>query len=325
MKHPAFPQIPGQRGLATTRQLHAAGWTPGAVRHLVDTRGRRVAWGVFAPHRGPLADDDWVVAAWLWAGTDAVLTGAGALARRQVDVSRTPPPRFLVPPSCRTRRGGPRGALTTRTKRVPTASVRRDVPVAPLERSLVDAGRFHELPHRELRALTLRCLQERRMTSDRLEAELEAARPYGGAPLRDALAAFRQGSWSVAETDLADAVGACTELPPMLANPRLETLDGELVGYPDGYFPDVGVAVQVHSREHHDGLTNESEDRWVATVEHDTAYRRLGVVVVPVTPTSLAHDPAAVASALLDVVRSHAGRALPPVRVVAADAWCRSA
>lgn len=305
--------IPGQRGLATTAQLREAGWSTAAMRHLAATRGRRVAWGVLAHHRGALGDDDWLVAGWLWAGSDAVLTGARALELRGLDVGRTPPPRFLVPGSRRTR-VGPRGARTVRTRRLPRGVLRRDIPVAPLERALVDAGTFHELAQRDLRALALSTLQAGLTTADRLEDELEDARPYGGRPLRDAVQAFRDGAWSLPEELLADAVRRCPELPPMLANPTLRTPDGELIGRPDGWFPDAGVAVQVHSRAHHSGLDPDGQDRWVATVERDNEYQRHGIVVVPLTPATLERDAAGFVASLVETVRAHGGR--PPLDVV---------
>lgn len=312
MSEKPFPMIPGQRGLATAAQLARAGWSPDAVRHLARTRGRRVAWSVYSCHPRPLDDDDWLVAGWLWAGQDSVLTGARALSRRGIDVSRLAPPRFLVP-ATRRRRLGPRSAVTVRTRRLPTGTLRRDVPVAPLERALVDAAVFRELPLRELRALTIAVLQNSQTTADRLEDEVEASRRHGGGPIRESIAAFRAGAWSAPEALLIDTVRAHPELPMMLANPRLETASGELIGTPDGYFQDSGVAVQVHSRAHHTGIDASGGDLWVATVENDSRYQRHGIVVVQVIPELLERDPAQVVAMIAAVVTAHRGRVLPGV------------
>ncbi|WP_298752329.1 hypothetical protein [uncultured Serinicoccus sp.] len=32
-QHPPFPDVAGQRGLATVGQLRGAGWTPAQIRH----------------------------------------------------------------------------------------------------------------------------------------------------------------------------------------------------------------------------------------------------------------------------------------------------
>lgn len=65
----AFPDIFGQRGLATRAQLRRSGWTPSAVRHALATSWQEPAPEVFAAHRGALDADTRLVAAALWLGT----------------------------------------------------------------------------------------------------------------------------------------------------------------------------------------------------------------------------------------------------------------
>ncbi|MFT3877391.1 MAG: hypothetical protein QM708_13360 [Propioniciclava sp.] len=61
----------------------------------------------------------------------------------------------------------------------------------------------------------------------------------------------------------------------MLANPTLTTTDGRRIGIPDGYFPDAGVVVQVHSRVFHDGVDADGHDRLAVTLERDLVYQSM--------------------------------------------------
>lgn len=316
MSESPFPFIEGQRGLATVRQLNRAGWTASAIAHLAATSGRRVFPSVYASHRGPLVRDDRLVAASLWAGPDAVLTGGWALARHGLDLPREPGvTRFLVPPTRRTR-SGPYGVVTSRSTVEVRSVVRNDVAVAVVERALADAGRYHEFPSGELEALTLSALQRRLTTPDRLDDTLVLRGPQGVGGVARGLLAFRRGAWSVPEAILADAVAHRRDLPVMLANPVLTTRAGVRIGIPDGYFVEAGVAVQVHSRTYHSGPDGRGRNRWEATVERDQEYQRHGIVVVPVTPATLRDGLSGFLDSLAAVVRQHSGRR--PLDVVVA-------
>ena len=312
---PEFPQIPGQRGLATTPQLLEHGWTYSTLSHLVATTGRRVLPRVYLPHRLPVEPDDIILAGWLWAGRDTVLTGARALARHGLSIdSFDPITRFLTGRDGRNREGN-LGMEVRRTRRLPRGSVRGDLVVSPVERALVDAARYKEAPPRDLEGWTISALQKRLTTPDRLDAEVTASGWLGLAPVTAGCAAFRRGAWSVPEASLIDLVEQDARLPRMVANRRLWDRSGRLIGRPDGYFVDVGVAVQVHSRRFHDGPDAEGRDRWVTTVEGDTMFARHGIVVTGVTPTTLASDPSRFLDALVDVVNAHGGRPAPTVKV----------
>jgi len=307
-----FPDLPDQRGLATPRQLRAHGWTRDAVRHLVATRGRRVMPGVVAGHRGPLDADTLLVAAWLWAGGNAVLTGCDALARHGLALPRDPlVTRFLVPGGARSRAFG--RAVTVRSRRADRARTLGGIPVTSVARALTDAARYGEVASTAARALTLQALQQRLCTPDRVEAELLAAPRNGLAGVRAGVREFRSGAWSVPEATLGRLVRHDHLLPPMLATPRLPTAAGTLIGIPDGYFADAGVAVQVHSRAHHAGPGPDGRDLWARTVESDADFERHGIVVVSVTPSTLDEDPARFLTTLREVLAAHDGRPAPAV------------
>ena len=309
-----FPDLPGQSGLATRRQLLELGWSDDGIRHLVSTRGRRVFPGVVAPHRSRLSDDVQLVAARLWAGPDAALTGCAALGRHGLELPRTPAvQRFLIPIGKRARSFSV--AVTARTSRLTRLRSLDGVTVTGISRALADAARYAELTPDEASALTLQALQRRLESVARVEEELLASRHNGLKGVWAGAREYRKGAWSVAEARMIRLVSTRPRLGPMLANPRLTTGDGCFIGIPDGYFVAEEVAVQVHSSSYHDGVTTTGVDRWARTVEADTRFERHGIVVVGVAPATLDRDPQRFLDALADVLAAHRGRPALDVRI----------
>lgn len=309
MTHTMFPQIPDQRGLATTAQLRAHGWSSSALSHLVATSGQRVLPTVYLPHRLTIDVDDRVVAGWLWAGPSTVLTGTHALARYGIDVgSPRPITRFLTGRDARNREGC-HGMELRRTRRMPQAVVRDSVPVVPVERALVDAARYKEAPARDLTGWAISVLQRRMTSPDRLDAEITASGWVNLGALSAGCAAFRRGAWSRPEAAVWRLVEDAEDLPYMFANPQLLDAGGRLIGVPDGYFADEGVVVQVHSRQFHDGLAPDGTDQWASTVESDTRFARHGLVVVGVTPATLTERPDRFVASLSATLAANHGRA----------------
>ena len=64
------------------------------------------------------------------------------------------------------------------------------------------------------------------------------------------------------------------------------TVGGQRLPTPDGWFDDVALAVQVHSRQFHAG-----ELDWEATVAADGVFAEHGVPVLAVTPKQIARTP----------------------------------
>lgn len=77
--------------------------------------------------------------------------------------------------------------------------------------------------------------------------------------VRRGLEAFTDGAWSRPERVLADLCQV-EGLVGMVANPTVWA-GGRRLGVPDGFFPESGVVVQVHSRRHHQGLDDAGGDR----------------------------------------------------------------
>ncbi len=313
---PAFPEHPGQRGLATYRQLREAGWTEAQIRHARTTNWQRPFPSVVAPHRGPLDEATWLAGAALWAGPRAVLTGTRAL--RELGLLRDGRRRatFLVPATARARSTGTvRTIRTTRT--VPLARRSSTLRIASAPRALVDAAVHERVGAKDLEALAIRVLQRGLGTPDDLEHELWQHPQTAVSAVRKGLEAFVGGAWSRPEGVLRTVVDGDPRMPELLTNVRLETVpEGVYVGCPDGYLPDVGVAIQVHSRQHHQGVDDQGGDRWADTVEKDSDFVAVGVRVVGVTPWTLYAQPRRFLDKLHKVVALGPPSPFPAVRVV---------
>lgn len=308
-----FPLSPQHPGLATTRELHDAGWSDRMIEHFAAHRGVRLFPRVYCEHRGTLTDQQLLVAAHLWAGPGTALTGAMALRARGLPLPGPPDfIRFLT--RAAGRRRSFRGVTLARTRTAWVAEPIEGVPTVGVARALADLGLYAEYPRSSLQALTISALQRGLTAPDAVERELISSNHQRILAIGDAVRAFRAGAWSVPEKRLAELVASSETLPAMLTNPRLATLDGRFVGRPDAYFDDAGVAVQVHSRQFHEGFAADGRDLWAATVEKDNRLREFGVVVVGVTPTTLVEGPGAFVAQLEHIVRMNAGR--PPLPLV---------
>jgi len=308
-----FPSICGQRGLATTRQLLRAGWTPGSLHHLATTSGRRVMPRVYCPHRGVLGEEELLVAAWLWAGDGALLTGARALVRHGLVLPAQPRLfRFVVPDSRNNRAEGM--AETLHAHHPPASRILGGLPVVHLERALLDAARGFEFVSDDIRAITVAALQQRLTSPARIRDALMATSRNGTAGIRRGLRDFLGGAWSLPEVVLSRLLARHRPTIEFLANPRLCTREGALIGVPDVYLPEYSVALQVHSRQHHSGVGPAGQDRWAETVEGDARYLAHGIAPLGVAPSTLRDRPTRFLRLLDAVVSVQSGR--PPADVI---------
>lgn len=295
--------------MATAAQLFEHGWTPSAVRHARERTIQQVFPSVYASHRGPLGGDDRLVAAALWAGDGAVLTGRVALERHGLDVESGGVCVFLVPGRHKARQSG--GAQTVRTTRRITIGGYRDcVPITDVARALCDAMVYQDLKGEALKAVTLSALQRRLTHPSLVSREVGQRSASSASVIRSALDAFTSGAWSLPELALANLVAQASDLPHFVQNVEVSTTSRTVIGTPDGYFTNSGVAVQVHSRQFHSGTDDQGKDRWSSTVEKDGRYVEHGVVVVQVTPSSIYRRPDDVLARLRAAVKANSGRDL---------------
>lgn len=239
--------------------------------------------GVVLLHRGTPTADERSSAALLYAGDGSVLTGSDSL-RRQ-GVRRLPPTDFvhvLVPDE--RRRVSVGFVVCERTHRLPTTSAGQAMPTASVARSLVDAARRTDRLV-AVRAMVAEAVQQRRCTQADLLTEVRLAQRRGTARVRLVATEIVGGIRSVAEAD-ARRLLARGGLPPALWNHDIVTPAGELVGCPDAWFDEEGVALEVDSREWH-----LDPQGWERTQAKRARFARFGVTTVPITPRRVHEQP----------------------------------
>ena len=301
-----------QAALATVGQLAASGVSRSALR----ARLRR-EWGFVLPRlvsgtRRPLDDQQRLVGALLFAGEGAVITSHTAAAWhgvRAAAVDRSV--RVAIPSNRAVKSHG--FVLVTRTERPDgTAWQRGPLVVASPARAVADSARYGGVDR--ARAVVIEAVQKQLVSLPALRHELCAGPRTGSAVLRTALADAERGAWSVPEADLARLVADHPRLPEMWANPLLLMGDVRLLT-PDGWFDDVGLAVQVHSRRYQAGALD-----WEATVAADGIFAEHGVPVVAVTPRQIAIDGASVVRRIERTHQAAQERPRPAVTAVPAGA-----
>lgn len=314
--HPTFPRVPGQLGMASVPQLLAAGWTRSALRHARASAWQEPMPRVVLPHRGPMDDERRLVAAGIWAGMRSVLSGGVALQRLGLRVRSTWETTFLVPETARARQH--RDVRTVRTSRPPVVRGSLGVvQIAGAVRAVTDAAVHESHTAEDLQHLTISLLQRGLGTAEELEKELWLRPRDQVAPVWKGLEVFSGGAWSRPEGVLREIVDGDGGFPPLLTNCGLVRLqDDAYLGTPDGYLPEAGVAIQVHSRSFHQGIDDQGRDRWARTVEHDASLIAAGVRVIGVTPWTLYSRPARFVRNLRQVVQVGLAGPPPAVKIV---------
>ncbi|WP_053203391.1 type IV toxin-antitoxin system AbiEi family antitoxin domain-containing protein [Jiangella muralis] len=278
----------GQDGLVTRRQALAHGMSPQQIRHALGRGGRwqRLAAGVYATFTGPLSPRHRIQAALLYAGAGAMVTGGQAC--RAYGLRYAPhhdPLTVLVPWSARPARLP--FAQMRRTRSPPDPRLLAGFPVAPPERSVLDAcAGARSL--RTVRALLCEAVQVGLTTPERLSAELAGGRWNGAGLARRAIEDIHAGCRSAPECELRDLVRSSLLLDEPRWNRPLPDVTGPPL-IPDACWPDARVVVEIDSAEWH-----RLGDRVEQTERRRARYAALGWVVLPVSPGRLRDEAAAV-------------------------------
>jgi hypothetical protein len=303
-----------QAGVVTVGQLSVLGVSRSQLRSRLRREWRYVLPRVVALTGAPLNEQQRYVAALLYAGRDAALASLTAAAWHGVKAARVdhmvrvivPIDRCVIDQSF---------VVVRRTTRADEGRwVRGPLTLCRPARSVADAAR--EAGGDQARAIVIEAVQKRLVGLHHVRHELLAGPTRGAGDLRRAIEEAERGAWSIPEADLARLVTTSRVLPPMLANPVLEIGQVRLPT-PDGWFDDVALAVQVHSRRFHSGYLD-----WEATVSSDGVFAEHGVPLVTVTPRQIALDSAAV---LRRIELAHASARLRPRPAVRATARASAA
>ncbi len=284
-----------------------------------DELGGMFTWVLPGIHRvdgrGPMSRDQRDLAALLYAGPEAVLTGAGLLRRYAVRAAEEPwfgPPddvHVLVPHTIK--RASRRFVHVERTVALPQHRVLGALRAAPVSRAVLDAAR-RCTQESAVRALVFEVVQRRLVAPEQLQDERLRGQIRGSRYARLALEAVAAGVRSVPESDLREIFEA-HGLAGLLYNPRLHDASGRFIASPDVYDPRTGVCVEVDSREHHFDVA-----AWEGTMRRHARMTAHGLAVIHIPPSRIHKDPDSVVAEILQAQRVRQGWPAPPVHVAKA-------
>ncbi|GGM65075.1 hypothetical protein [Dactylosporangium sucinum] len=275
-----------QKRIIAAAQLGDAGVTRGRLRwELSKGRWQTVLPSVYAMFDGPLQEQQRLIAALLYGGPAAQLTGAAALGVH--GLRNVPKDRFirvLVPVGRRVRSSGfVRIHRTTRPD--PFARPNGVLRLTSPARSVVEAGRLCD-DRRRVRAMVAESVQSGLCRPDELVRELGRAARAGTAALRASVREVVDGVRSVAEGEARTLLRRSRVLPEMVWNPALSTPAGAPLPTPDGWVADVDLALEIDSRAYH-----LSPEDWERTMRHHARLAAAGAVVLHFSPRQVRDDP----------------------------------
>jgi len=122
------------------------------------------------------------------------------------------------------------------------------------------------------------------------------------------------GVRSAPEADLRELIKRAG-LPWPMFNPRLYLPDGTLLGSPDAWWAEAGVAVEVDSKRWH-----LSPDDWERTMDRHVRFGAHAIVTLHFTPHKLRADPAFVIAAMRKSYQAGIARPRLPITALPAAA-----
>jgi hypothetical protein len=166
---------------------------------------------------------------------------------------------------------------------------------------------------RDVRAVVADAVQRDTCAISNLATELGAGPAKGSALFREALADVADGIRSAAEGDLRDLL-ARSGLPMPLFNPWLYDEHGNFVARPDAWWPKLGIAVEVDSREWHT-----SPEDHAKTLARGRRMARHQIVVLRFTPRQIRSQPAEVITDIKAALGGARGRPLTTLKTIPAN------
>ena len=306
-----------QFGVIARHQVPAAGITAGALRHRLRPGGpwRTLLPGVYMDMTGTPTPLQQEMAALLYAGSGSMITGPAALRHHRIGTTVPDLIDVLVPVP--RQRHDAEFVRLCRTTRMPERFWERGpIRYVPPARAVADTVRgLSSL--RDVRAVVAGAVQRRACQVRDLADELNAGPRPGSALFRIALADVAEGIRSVAEADLKDLL-VKAKIPMPLFNPALYAKDGTFIARPDAWWPELGIAIEVDSREWH--LSPEDHENTLARGRRMSQYQ---IIALRFTPKQLRSQPAAVIEEIRRTLGGAQGRPPLNLRTVPADKTVR--
>lgn len=301
--------LDSQANVITRNQALAAGLTRHALAHRLRDGG---PWQVLLPSiylvtTGTPSQAQREMGALLYCGPGSVITGPAALPCHRIRVPRTEFVDVLVPVTCQRRDKG--FVRMHRTRRLPEDFH----PWGPIRyalaaRAVGDTVRWMS-SLRDVRAVVADAVQRKRCELRELIDELNAGPMQSSALFREALSDVVGGSRSAAEAELrALIIKAGLELPLFNAS----VYDGdEFIAMPDAWYPELGIAIEVDSREWH-----LSPDDHRKTLQRGNRMEKYLINVLRFTPNEIRREPERVVAEIRAAIARARGRAPLGLRTV---------
>jgi hypothetical protein len=302
-----------QYDVIARRQAFACGITTNALRHKLRAGGqwRKILPGVYIAVTGTVTPEQREMAALLYAGPGAVMTGAAAVRRHHLNCSGLNEVDILVPVGVRRQSAG--YVRIQHTARMPEAVwSTRGIRFAPLARAVADASRAMKHSS-DVQAVVCEAVQRGGCALEELVAELNAGPRIGSRWYRDALAEISAGIRSEAERDLKRIIDRSDIDKPMY-NPRLYSLEGAFLGIPDAWWQHAGVAAEVDSRQYHISAKD-----YEATVARHNRMEAAGIHTLHFLPATIRRDRLAAIATLRDAIEAGRRNARLPIVAVPAE------
>lgn len=293
-----------QLGIVNRPQLIVAGIDD----HTIYRRVRRGDWqrvlpGIYRVEPGPLTLEQRRIAAMLFVGETAQLTGGATLLwygfRSPVATDRI---HVLVPHQSRRRSAG--FVIVQRALSLDDGA--RDAGlyrVTSPARASIDYCRLTS-DFQSVRAVITETVQAGFASAQALDEEIRRAARSRTALARRALTETLDGVLSSPESELREITSHSKILPTIVWNPQLTDGDGLRLPSPDGWIADAAIALEVDSREYHS-----TPDGWRQTLRRHNTLSERGVLVLHFTPAEIRTEPARVLRVIEQAYRHRTGAA----------------
>jgi hypothetical protein len=278
---------------------------------------QRMLPGLALLHNGPPTALQRQTAAVMYGGADCMLTGRTGLGLHGYSPGFQASDVGLLIPHEQHRKGV-EFVVVERTWRIPEVTTRSGLPVAPIDRCLLDAVRRMRDATR-VAALIADVVQRGDADVEGLLAELQEGSGRGSALPRRVLRELASGAHSVAEVE-ARALCERSGLPPMVANWVLLTESGEFIAITDNWLDDVCLAFEVESFQHHSSPAD-----FQKTLERRGDMQRHGVIVVAHTPKTIRTQQDRVIADLRSAYEQAKQRPRPNIRAIPLAEWRQEA
>lgn len=309
-RHPELLRDRSRNGVARAADLEAAGIDSKSIyrRSLPGGPWTRLLPGIILLHNNDPTPDQLVTAALLYAGANAMLTGAGSCLRHGLRAAQIPSGQglhLLIPHERKIRSSG--FVTIERTLRLPNQVTREGFPLAPLIRSTTDTVR-RLYDSDQCTQVLIEAIQRGRCSPAALLRELNQGTQRGTAIPRRLL-----HEWTAIRS-MAEAQAKELSLrlpnPPSHWNVDLYDHRGRYIGCPDAWWDDIGLAWEIDSFEFHFSRAD-----YARTVRRNSRYAGTGILVVQTLPSQLSADPAGVLAEVDAAYRAALRSPRPEVRL----------